>query len=92
VIAVLSRLVADRQLMVWLVLVLATGLTAALGLEEHGSVRWVGLALIAIGVVKLRLVGMHFMEVRSAPRGLRMILEAYAVVLLAALAGIYLFG
>ncbi|GAB2972355.1 cytochrome C oxidase subunit IV family protein [Nocardioides montaniterrae] len=88
----LRRLIADRQLVVWLVLVLATGLTATLGLEEHGSRAWVGVALIGIGVVKLRLVAMHFMEVRDAPPALRLVLEAYAGVLFCALAGIYLFA
>ena len=91
-ISVLTRLVTDRQLAVWFVLVLATALTATLGLEESGSVKWVGVTLIGIGVVKLRLVGLHFMEVRSAPLALRLILEAYAGIVFAALAGIYLLG
>ena len=88
----ISRLLHDRQTLVWLVLVMATALTAVLGLEEHGSTKAVAVALIAIGVIKLRLVALHFMEVRRAPRPLRLIVEAYAVVVFAALTGIYLLG
>lgn len=87
-----SRLLGDRQTVVWLVLVLATALTATLGLEERGAAKGVAIALIAIGVVKLRLVAMHFMEVRRAPLPLRLLIEAYAVAVFAALTGIYLFA
>ncbi|GAB4008968.1 cytochrome C oxidase subunit IV family protein [Nocardioides ultimimeridianus] len=88
----LSRLLSDRQTAVWLVLVLATALTAALGLEERGSAKAVAVVLIAIGVVKLRLVAMHFMEVRRAPLALRLLIELYAAAVFASLAGIYLLG
>lgn len=89
---VLSRIVRDRQTFVWHVLVLATALTAVLGLEERGSAPVVAVALIGIGVVKLRLVAMHFMEVRRAPLPLRLLVEAYAVAVFASLTGIYLAG
>lgn len=88
----MTRLLSDRQTLVWLVLVMATALTAVLGLEERGAAKGVAIALIAIGVVKLRLVAMHFMEVRRAPLPLRLLIEAYAVVVFASLTGIYLFA
>lgn len=87
-----SRVLHDRQNIVWSLLVLATALSAALGLEEQGSTKGVSVALIAIGVIKLRLVAVHFMEVRSAPRPLRFMVDGYSVVVFAALTGIYLLG
>jgi hypothetical protein len=92
VITVLSRFLSDRQTVVWLVLVLATALTATLGLEERGSTKVVAVVLIGIGVIKLRLVAMHFMDVRSAPLALRLLIELYAAAVFASLAGIHLLG
>lgn len=89
---VLSRILSDRQTLVWLVLVAATALTSVLGLEERGSAKAVAVVLIGIGVVKLRLVAMHFMEVRRAPLPLRLLVEGYAAVVFCSLVGIYLLG
>lgn len=72
---VLSR--TDSQTVVWLVLLAATVLTATVGLEQRGSARPVGLLLLAVAFVKLRLVGIHFMELRTAPAPLRLLFEGY---------------
>ena len=79
----------DRFSVVWLGLVAATLLTALLGLEQHAASRGVGVALMVIGFVKLRLVMIHFMELRDAPRGLRLAVEAYAGGVLAVLVVLY---
>ncbi len=85
----LLRLLADRQTAVWLLLVAATVLTATLGLEQHGGSTAVGLVLLTIAFVKIRLVALHFMEIREAPVALRVLVEAYVGVTLVALGGIY---
>jgi hypothetical protein len=85
-----SRLPVDRQTAVWMFLVAATVLTAVVGLEQHGDTTAVGLLLLAIAFVKIRLVALHFMEVREAPLPLRLLVEAYVGVTFVALVVIYL--
>jgi hypothetical protein len=63
---------ADRPTLVWLVLLAATMLTAVVGLE-HDPSRTAGLVLLTVAFVKLRLVGIHFMELRTAPTPLRLL-------------------
>lgn len=46
-------------------------------------------AIFVVAVFKLRLVGMYFMELRGAPRGLRAIFEGYCAALLVLLIGMY---
>lgn len=82
----------DRQTTVWMLLVAATVLTAVLGLEQHGGSTAVGLVLLAIAFVKIRLVALHFMEVREAPLPLRLLVEGYAGVTFLVLATIYVTG
>ena len=79
----------DRQLAVWLLLLALTVATIVLGVDESGA-RVASVALILIGVFKLRLVALHFMEIRSAPLALRLIIELYAVGVGAALVVLYL--
>lgn len=86
----LTRLFSDRQTTVWMFLVAATVLTAAVGLEQHGDSRGVGLLLLCIAFVKIRLVALHFMEIREAPLPLRILIEGYVGVTFVALALIYL--
>lgn len=86
-----TRTRPDTQTVVWLALVLATVLTAVLGLEQAtNGTTLVGIALLAIGFVKLRLVGIHFMELGSAPAVLRMLFEGYVVGVFTVLVVLYL--
>ena len=85
------RVFSDRQTAVWAVLVAATVLTAVVGLEQHGGSTAVGLLLLAIAFVKIRLVALHFMEVRDAPLPLRLLVEGYVGVTFVALVVIYVF-
>lgn len=86
----LSRLLSDRQTAVWMLLVAATVLTAVVGIEQHGDATSVGLLLLVIAFVKVRLVALHFMEIRAAPVALRALVEGYVVVTFVALVVIYL--
>ena len=89
----MRRLLADAQLTTWLVLITATALTAVLGLEQASSEAAVaGVALLVIGFVKLRLVGIHFMELGNAPVPLRLLFEGYVVVVFTVLVVLYLVG
>ena len=59
---------------IWLLLMSATLGSWILGSENRGT------ALMLVAFIKVRLVGLHFMELRSAPLALRTLFEAYVVV------------
>jgi len=63
-----------RTTVIWLLLVFATAGSWVLGSENRGT------ALMLVAFIKVRLVGLHFMELRSAPLALRTLFEAYVVV------------
>jgi caa(3)-type oxidase subunit IV len=79
----------DTETGVWLMLLAATVLTAALGLEQAGASHAVGLALLAIAFVKVRFVGLYFMELRTAPLPLRAVFEGYVAGVFLVLAVLY---
>ena len=71
------------------VLVLATLSSWLLGIEGRASTP-IGCAIVAIALIKVRLVGLHFMELRNAPAALRGAFEVYVVVTGALLLALYL--
>jgi heme/copper-type cytochrome/quinol oxidase subunit 4 len=77
-------------LVVWLVLVAATVTSFWVGTDhDQFSEQLRGLAIIGIATIKIRLVGLYFMELRHAPTPLRGLFEGYCVVLFAAMATLY---
>ena len=82
--------VTDRLNLTWLALVLLTAASAALGQMAAGVLLpALGLALAA---VKGQLVLDVFMGLRGAPRIWRVVLSGYLMLLVAALAILYLFS
>lgn len=77
---------------VWLILIAATGVSWALG-SQHGTHdhRLASVIILLIAFVKVRLVGMYFMELREAPNVLRGLFEAYCLIVCALLLGVFLF-
>ncbi|MGA8547802.1 MAG: cytochrome C oxidase subunit IV family protein [Mycobacterium sp.] len=77
----------------WLVLVALTLVSWSLG-HGHGNGPRVSasLIIIVISVFKVRLVGLHFMELREAPWFLRGIFEGYCVALVLLLTTMYVLG
>lgn len=83
----------DRTTLVYVILTAATIISWFLGTEEAESHETlVGAIVIAIAFVKLRLVGIHFMEIGHAPTPLRAAFESYVAVSLAAVLGLFLFA
>jgi hypothetical protein len=83
----------DAQTVVYAVLALATVVSWLLGTEESAAgTTPVGIAALTIAFVKIRLVGLSFMELRAAPRGLRWIFEGYALAVFAMLLTLFLLG
>jgi hypothetical protein len=74
----------------WLVLIAATLLSYALG-AEHGIGSTVVVVVFGIAAIKVRLIGLDFMELRGAPMPLRVTFESYCLALWAVLSGLYLF-
>lgn len=81
-------LLRARSTAVWLVLVVVTLLSWALG-ADHGVGSAVGVVVLGLAVVKVRFVGLDFMELRNAPLMLRAPFEAYCIILWVVLAGMY---
>lgn len=87
-------LLRSRITVVWLALVLAT----CLSWETVGDFAWTRdyriLSTIVLGIafVKVRYVMLEFMELRHAPLPMRLVAEAWCMVVFAAVAGFYWFG
>ncbi len=82
--------VRGRAGMSWLVLIGATLVSFALG-ADHGTGSLMAVVVLAIAALKIRLVGLDFMELRNAPVVLRIAFEGYCVALWALLSGLYVF-
>ena len=81
----IAPLLRTRTSVVWLVLILATLLTWSLGGRHHtpgpGSGNSLaGFGILLIAFIKIRFIGLYFMELRHAPVALRGVFEAYCVV------------
>lgn len=81
---------ADTAIIVWLVLVSATFLSRALASEEARAGDVIAVAILMVAAAKVRLVGLHFMQLRDAPGLLRGMFELYVVALFMALVGLFL--
>jgi hypothetical protein len=82
-------LLRARSTFVWLALVVVTIVSWAVG-ADHGLGSGIAVVVLALAMIKVRFVGLDFMELRTAPLLLRAAFEAYCVVLWAVLAAMYL--
>lgn len=66
---------------VWVALVALTGMSLWLG-TDHGfnSVELASVVVLVVAFIKVRLVGMYFMELRDAPIALRALFEGWCIV------------
>jgi caa(3)-type oxidase subunit IV len=89
--SVLRNAKTKASAIVWAALVVFTVLSFVLGGEHVIDNRKLAAAIVlGIAAVKIRLVGLHFMELRHAPLALRAVFETYCVLLFCVLMGIYL--
>jgi hypothetical protein len=92
------NLSAERRLAVaWLVTVGITLIYLLVDqvVDEHGVLRSsvaVSVAAIVLALVKLRIILREFMDVRHAPKVLRVLTDALAIVMAVFLLGTYLVG
>jgi hypothetical protein len=73
---------------VWLLLVIAT-LVSWESAQAGGDHRLTTSAVLFIAFVKVRFIGLDFMELRGAPRPLRTIFELWLLIVCAALLVLY---
>jgi heme/copper-type cytochrome/quinol oxidase subunit 4 len=91
----MKSLVRSNVTLAWLILSALTVVSwmlvtdHGLGGDHHVPA---SLAIIAIAVIKIRLAGLYFMELKDAPLQLRGIFEGYCVVLFALLTSLYAFA
>jgi caa(3)-type oxidase subunit IV len=80
--------------LVWFVLSALTIVSWALGTNHSfgGHHAPASLVIFAIAIVKVRLIGLYFMELRDAPMALRGLFEGYCVALFALLTAMFLFA
>ena len=82
----------------WLLLMLATGLSWWLGqgdslsTPQTGDYRLISSGLILIAFIKVRIVIRYFMEVRQAPLALKLICDAWVLLVSGAILYLYWFG
>lgn len=90
----LAPLLKTRTTVVWLGLTLATLLSWSLGghhtLGMSDSHALAGISILLIAFVKIRFVGLYFMDLRGAPAALRIIFETYCAVVFIVLAAMFL--
>jgi caa(3)-type oxidase subunit IV len=75
----------------WIVLILATIVSWTLG-TTHGFNNYTlaSVVILIIAFIKVRLVGLYFMELREAPTVLRGLFEAYCIIVCAVVVGAFL--
>lgn len=78
---------ATRRLTaVWIVLLAPTFGAFLVGIEQSADFAGTAAILvIGIALLKVRLIGLHFMDLRIAPTALRMLFEGYVLVVFVAL-------
>jgi hypothetical protein len=90
-----NNLLRSNATYIWLLLMALTVMSWSLG-SGHAfrtsSHTIASLFILGVAVVKIRLVGLHFMELRGAPGYLRGAFEGFCMALFALLAGMYSFG
>jgi hypothetical protein len=89
-------LLRDRLVIVWLMLIVATLLSAGIG-GTHGFARSAGAAVasevvLVIAFGKVAAVIFNYMDIRRAPRALKILWGVWLAVVLCVLTGIYRAG
>jgi caa(3)-type oxidase subunit IV len=85
-----TALLKSRISLIWLVLIAATLVSWKVGTDHGVHAHLATVIVLLVAFIKVRLVGMYFMELREAPLPLRLIFEGYCVVVCTTLIIMYL--
>jgi hypothetical protein len=90
----MASFLRSRINVVWLLLVAATlfSWNSARTVEDPGDYGFLTFAVIFVAFVKVRFIGLEFMELRHAPRPLRLLFEIWVVVVCTAVLAAYYWG
>ena len=81
-----------RVTLVWVLLLALTFGSFLVGVEQGAGFASIGAAIIVgIAMLKVRLIGLHFMDVRAAPRALRALFEVYVLAVFVVLVALDIF-
>ncbi|WP_354700214.1 hypothetical protein DSM112329_00479 [Paraconexibacter sp. AEG42_29] len=87
------QLLDPRVALVGLLLVAATCSSWWLGADHVlPSARTSSAAILAVAFVKVRLIGMYFMDLRAAPTALRHVFDAWCLTVCALVISLYLYA
>lgn len=86
----MSERLRDTATRVWLLLMAATILTTWILTKDGLPARMATVAIVVIAAIKVRLVLLHFMELRHAPLPLRLVFEAWTLAVTGAIVALYL--
>jgi caa(3)-type oxidase subunit IV len=71
---------------VWLALLALTFASFLVGVEQSADTESIAaIVIIGVALFKVRLIGLHFMDLRVAPQPLRLLFEGYVLVVFVAL-------
>jgi len=89
-----ADLLKSSATVVWFVLITATAVSWALGTHHRivDNTTATALIILAIAFVKIRYIGLYFMDLKDAPLALRAVLEAWCVITFVLTSGFYLAG
>lgn len=89
----MSQLLRSYTSGVWLLLIVLTGfswwLSNSAGSQQIHAPHLATTSMFLVAFFKVRMVGMHFMEMKHAPLPLRLLFEAWAVGACGAIIGLY---
>lgn len=88
----MRQLLKHRITLIWLLLLLLTGTSWLLAEDTApgvGLIAWLSTGLVMLSLFKVRLVGLHFMELGNAPLPLRFLFESWVVGVCISVIGIY---
>ena len=81
-----------RVTLVWVLLLALTFGSFLVGVEQGAGLASVGAAIIVgIAMLKVRLIGIYFMDLRVAPRALRALFEGYVLAVFVVLVALDIF-
>ena len=87
-----AELLKSSATVVWLVLITATAISWALGTHHRlvDNATATALIILAIAFIKIRYIGLYFMDLKDAPLALRLVLEAWCIIVFLLTSGFYL--
>ncbi len=81
-----------RVTLIWGLLLALTFGSFLVGVEQGaGFASAGGVIIVGIAMFKVRLIGIHFMDLRAAPLALRVLFEGYVLAVFLVLAALHLF-